>query len=143
MAVTTQCQVGLCKAVSDLTVADRPDRDGVAAEADLGVLMIVLGCQLLLACSEVRPVLPHTVQNDGVLAGDRNLGLSEPDGLDQPHTPGFQTRPSLHPGQQHASGFVQTGSNHTVATFRGSTAAIDLARLIASRCEPEICANAA
>ena len=88
--LTTQRQAGLCNAVSDLTVAERPGRDVEAAEAELGVSMIVSGRRLLLARTEIRSVLPHAMKNDGELAGDRDLRLFESDGLGQPHTPGFQ-----------------------------------------------------
>ena len=78
----TQCRKGLCRAVSDLTFAERPGRDVVAAEAELGV-WIVSGHGLLLAWPEVRAVPPHAMQNDGELSGllcgrGRNHTLSGP-----------------------------------------------------------------
>jgi hypothetical protein len=45
----TQCQAGLCRAVSDLTFAERPDRDVVTAEAELGVSTVVSGRGFALA----------------------------------------------------------------------------------------------
>lgn len=47
--LTTQCRIGLCSAVSDLTVTERPGRDVLTAEADLEVSAVVYqiaGCSL-------------------------------------------------------------------------------------------------
>jgi hypothetical protein len=60
--------------------------------ADLG-LRVKIGC--------------HTFRATGITAYS----------LHQPNAPRFQRRPTIHPGQQHASSLVEAGSDKSVAAL--------------------------
>jgi hypothetical protein len=62
---------------------------------------------LLLGPVELSSVDPHSVQNDGELACNGDLGLAKPVALGEPHPQRLQCRPSRDAGQQYAGRFEQ------------------------------------
>jgi hypothetical protein len=61
---------------------------------------------------------PHSVQNDGKLSSDRNLGFAQPASLRKPDTPGFKRRPLCYAGEQDIGCLVKVTSQHRIAAFR-------------------------
>src|SRR5580658_5480135 len=81
---------------------------------------------------------PDTMQDNGELSGHRHprfaIARSPGDGV----PPILQARGFLEPRQDDDSGLVQQSTSECVAAPRYSAAAINFARLILSRREPEV-----
>ena len=78
------------------------------------------------------------MQDDRQLPGDGDLGLLEADAFPQPVTPGLERAPSRHPGEQHAGGLEQVGSDHGIAALGDPPRPIDLTGGMAARRQPEV-----
>ena len=57
--------------------------------------------------AEFGPIDPHTMQDHGELAGERDLGALQTSPLRQFHRPGFQARPLRGSGQHDVRGFKE------------------------------------
>src|ERR1700730_6071145 len=81
---------------------------------------------------------PDTMQDNGELSSQRHprFAIARPPGDGVP--PILQARGFLEPRQDHDSSLVQQSTSECVAAPRYSATAIDLARLILSRREPEV-----
>jgi hypothetical protein len=66
--VDDECRIGLCRTVNDLAFAERPGRDVIIAEAELGVSLILPGRRLLLARAKACLIPPQAMKNDGELS---------------------------------------------------------------------------
>src|SRR6185503_583918 len=86
-----------------------------------------LGCALGLAPAEFSSVLPHPMQHNRHLAGQRDAGALEAARLCYAHGPGLQGRPARYPAEQRGGGLVERGSHHLIAAFADMPGAIDLA----------------
>ena len=90
---------------------------------------------------ERGPVHPDAMQNDGDLARDRDLRLFHADALGEAQAPGLQRRPALGPMKQDAGSLIEVGPEQTIAPARDLAVPIQLTRLLAARCQPEVRAN--
>src|ERR1700730_1907277 len=96
------------------------------------------GGSCVLGPAERLSRTPDTMQDNGELSGHRHprfaIARSPGDGV----PPILQTRGSLEPRQDHHSSFVHKSTSECVTAPRYPAAAIDFARLILSRREPEV-----
>src|ERR1700709_286753 len=92
----------------------------------------------LLCPPEVGAVGPDAVQDDGQLARNRDFGLLGTDTLQQPNPSGFQRRPALDLGQQHASRLIETSPHEPVTAFGDAAGPVDFAGLVALRRQAKI-----
>ena len=93
---------GARKESGDLTTATVPAGTTFPAVSrePCGPLCSLRG-SLLLGPVELGSVDPHSMQNDGELACNGDLGLAKPVALGEPHPPSLQRRPFRHAGQQY------------------------------------------
>src|ERR1700731_3536755 len=92
----------------------------------------------VLRPAERRSRTPDTMQDNGELSGQRHPCFAITRSLGDRPRPTLQARGSLDPRQDNDSGLVQQGTRERVSTPRYSATAIDFARLILSRREPEV-----
>jgi hypothetical protein len=90
--------------------------------------------------TELGAVPPHAVEDDGHLPGKRYFGSFGPQPLRKPHRPCFHWRPSRGWPEHDVGCFEQCCSCLAVADFGDASRPIQFSRLIAPRCQPEVCA---
>src|ERR1700730_16142838 len=81
---------------------------------------------------------PDTMQDNGELSSQRHPSFPITRSLGYRPRPILQARGSVDPRQDNDSGLVQQSTSERIAAPRYSATAIDLARLILSRREPEV-----
>src|SRR6202040_2823612 len=95
----------------------------------------------VLAPAELATVDPHPVQNHGQAPGDRDDGSTYPAPLSHPHAPRLQPRPFTAVGKQYLCRLVEHRAQQGVATFGHPAIIVDLAGLVALRCQADMCAD--
>src|SRR2546430_9617675 len=96
------------------------------------------GGACVLRPAERLPRTPDTMQNNGELSCQRHPCFAIPRSFGDCARPILQARGSFDPRQDHDSSLVQQSTSECVAVPRYPATAIDFARLILSRREPEV-----
>src|SRR4051794_36848783 len=98
---------------------------------------------LVAAPPKLAAIRPHAMQDDRELACHRHCRAAQASPFGNCRSPGLQCRPSCNPGQQAMRGDEQSFPCEPVAALADRAVAIDLARGVFARCQPEMCANVA